>query len=94
MNSLKSSQSDELANRLKDYEQRNESLKRILEQQERTMKDDAEDKLETIRRLESQSREVSRQLEKERAIVRDLSNEKSTIKSKLLILTKERDSLL
>lgn len=94
MNSLKSSQSDELANRLKDYEQRNESLKRILEQQERTMKDDAEDKLETIRRLESKSREVSRQLEKERAIVRDLSNEKSTIKSKLLILTKERDSLL
>ncbi len=56
MSSLKNSQSDELANRLKDYEQRNESLKRILEQQERTMKDDSEDKLETIRRLESQNR--------------------------------------
>ncbi len=37
---------------------------------------------------------MARQLEKERSFVRDLSNEKSTMKSKLSILTKERDSIL
>jgi|JI9StandDraft_2_1071091.scaffolds.fasta_scaffold262438_1 hypothetical protein len=52
------------------------------------MKDDTEDKLETIRRLESQNRETARQLEKERSLVRDLSNEKSSMKSKLSILAK------
>lgn len=71
---LRMTNCEELINKAREGEERAESLKRVLENNEKSHRDDMEDKMDIIRRLEAQNRETTRLIDKERAAVRELTS--------------------
>lgn len=62
----------------------------MLNQKERAFREDVDHKDEIIRGLENDNRDLSRQVDKERASARQAINERTQYKSKISMLEKER----
>lgn len=93
MQNVRNASGNEIIGKLKDLEEKNDSLGRMLAQKERTSREEIDHKDEMIRTLESANRDLSRQIDKEKLNCREANNERTQLKYKISGLEKDKECL-
>ena len=65
----------------------------MLNQKQRSFQEDLEHKEEIIRNLELDNRDLSKQVDKEKSIAREATNERTQYKSKIVSLQREKEDV-